>query len=252
MKTLIAYRGPSVANPEVSLDLVISGLKRPSANTKTGPMCQASIYLTDLSPYAAQKIGADVATCNDCVLRPIVARKCRSCGHENRFGAKKCRSCGGELGACYVSTIRGEGSKFKSSRALEPVDTQTAVEIMRGRKVRFGTYGNSSNIPRAVLEPILSVVRSHTLYEQQWLEPHAQWLRRWAMASVGSASDRREARSMGWRTFRRLYPGDRLGKREKLCLHVSRGLQCIDCHQCDGAKTSRHLSKPDYAIHSHR
>ena len=71
--TVEAWRGisPQDGAPIV---LLVTGLVRPSQNSKTGPMVQTYILRRDMRPIEAVTSGADAAICGSCPFRPSVAR----------------------------------------------------------------------------------------------------------------------------------------------------------------------------------
>ena len=72
--TVEAWRGvsPQDGTPIV---LLITGLVRPSQNSKTGPMVQSYIIRQDMRPIEAVTSGADAAICGSCPYRPSVAKQ---------------------------------------------------------------------------------------------------------------------------------------------------------------------------------
>ena len=133
LQRYVVYRGPSTSG--VPIKVVLSNLKIPSVNGKTGPMVQASVYVDNgIHVWENQKSGADSAVCNDCPLRPIKARHCPECGHTNkvRFGLKHCAQCGADSLSCYVVTHQSERSKDVASSA-EPIDLDGCVATIVDR-----------------------------------------------------------------------------------------------------------------------
>ena len=53
---------------------ILTGLRSPSANRKTGAMAQLWILSADESPVDASQSGADASVCGDCPLRWYAAR----------------------------------------------------------------------------------------------------------------------------------------------------------------------------------
>ena len=69
---IVAWRGPSAIDGTPVM-LVLTGLRRPSTNSKTGPMVQSWILREDMHPLEAVKTGADSSICGSCPLRPWLA-----------------------------------------------------------------------------------------------------------------------------------------------------------------------------------
>ena len=64
------WRGPSRLNGE-PIVVLVTGLKNPSENAKTGPRQKAWILAQKEAPHTAQARGADEECCGDCPMRPI-------------------------------------------------------------------------------------------------------------------------------------------------------------------------------------
>ena len=201
--------------------LYASCLKRPSANIKTGPAIQVGVMSKDVHPVEAAKTGKDEATCGSCRLRPSVHKEDKKKGEEV-----------GE-DPCYVKLFR-KGAQWKSLKDKEAQPGVALEHISNARFVRFGEYGNMSAIPREEVEPILRAASNWTLYEHEWKVPINQWMRHFAMASVHSEEEAKEAQAMGWRTFRQTREGEKPTGQEVMCPFVTHGTQCIDCGLCNG------------------
>ena len=214
--TVKAYEGPSTVDGQTIM-LGIGCEEKGSKNTKTGPMVQVGVLLRDVHPVEAVRNGADEAICGGCPLRPTIHAEMKAEGTEvSEF-------------PCYVKKYR-KVAQWKALQAASE-DFDRSLEVLEGRSVRFGEYGNMSSAPREVVEPLLKVVENHTLYEHDWRNPENQWLKLYAMASVHSPEEREEANSMGWRTFR---TGDSVEDGEVFCPNYTHKIQCIDCNLCSG------------------
>tara|TARA_R110000824_G_scaffold88469_4_gene217480 strand:- start:221 stop:910 length:690 start_codon:yes stop_codon:yes gene_type:complete len=214
--TVKAYEGPSTVNGD-NIMLGIGCEVKGSRNTKTGPMVQVGTMLRDVHPVEAVNNGADEAICGGCPLRPTIHAEMKAEGTEvSEF-------------PCYVKKYY-KVAQWKALKAAS-VDYDNALDVLAGRSVRFGEYGNLSSVPREVSEPLLKVTKNHTLYEHDWRNPENQWLALYAMASVHSIEEREEAHSMGWRTFR---TGNSLESGEVFCPNYTHKIQCIDCNLCSG------------------
>ena len=71
----IVYRGPSLLPGGAPIVGVLTGLRKPSANAKTGPMAQLWILAESENPIAAQRTGHDSAICGDCPMRPSALKR---------------------------------------------------------------------------------------------------------------------------------------------------------------------------------
>ena len=70
--TVEIWRGPSPLNGD-AIVMLMTGLGRPSENSKTGPMVQTYIIPQAMAPILAVKSGADESVCGTCPMRPIYA-----------------------------------------------------------------------------------------------------------------------------------------------------------------------------------
>ena len=67
------WRGPSRFDGS-PVGVVVTGLREPSGNGKTGPLLQAWILAENEAPHDAQRSGHDASVCGSCPLRPLLAR----------------------------------------------------------------------------------------------------------------------------------------------------------------------------------
>jgi hypothetical protein len=70
--TVEVWRGPSPLNGD-AIVMLMTGLGRPSQNSKTGPMVQTYIIPQAMAPILAVRSGADESVCGTCPMRPIYA-----------------------------------------------------------------------------------------------------------------------------------------------------------------------------------
>lgn len=217
----VIYDGPSMIDGE-RIVAIVAGLTG-SRNVKTGKMVQTYIIRPDMSPLEAVRKGKDVSICETCVHRGDGT---------------------GEGRSCYVTLIHGpRGVHDALSRGIYPsAKPHDVAEIVAGRMVRLGTYGDPAAVPLAVWQLLVSKAAGWTGYSHQWKTLTDAWAKL-VMASVDSVEQMDEAHERGWRTFRvgaepvrgveincpasKEY-GERVGNR----------VQCIDCLLCMG-RTSR-------------
>lgn len=194
---------------------IATGFESGSSNRKTGDMVQIWILVKSVSPVDAIKTGLDRLICGNCPHR----------GNGDGSGR-----------SCYVNVGQAPFAIWKAwQRGVYP--SMESVEIFRGRKVRFGAYGDPTWIPLELAKSIASVASGWTGYTHQWRKPS---FKEWAsllMASVDSTVDLLEARSRGWGTFRVTKDLDHHSF-ETLCLSESRGTACADCTLCNGRNKS--------------
>jgi len=218
----------------------ISGEHKPSANRKTGPALQVGVMVADMHPCEAAKTGNDHSVCGSCPLRPSVHKAAKEAGEQ--VGDDP----------CYVSLFF-KGAQWRGLSKNKTRAGVVAAYVADADFVRFGEYGNMSALPREVIEPLLKSAKKWTLYEHEWRKPGNQWLQQYAMASVHSEEERREANELGWRTFRIVSQGQEPGPGEIVCPYETHEIQCIKCGLCNGVKPGGDWWKQgaDIAIHSH-
>jgi hypothetical protein len=217
----VIYDGPSMLDGE-RIIVVVTGLAG-SRNTKTGKMVQTYIIRPDMHPVEAVRTGADASICGDCVHRGDGTGKGRS---------------------CYVTLAHGPSNVYRSYlRGVYPAATAAEVaEILAGKMVRIGTYGDPAAAPLALWETLIAKAEGWTGYTHQWRTADAGWARL-VMASADSVGDTREAWLRGFRTFRVgavAMPG-----REVNCPaseEAGKRTQCISCKLCMGSTSKAPVS----------
>ena len=199
--------------------VAITCLDRPSENAKTGPMSQLYM-LTDIHPVEAQKTGEQKKVCGDCALLPA--------------------------GVCYVQRGKGPAAVWRAiqGQAVEPIPPLKYP-------VRLGADGDPAYCPPEIITELVARAPGHTGYTHQWHK--SALLQESCMASIDGltakkrgvtvAQLRRNAKKLGYRTFRVLASGDRLLKNEILCPNYTHGVQCADCLLCNGKKGSQDRRK---------
>jgi len=211
---MIIYNGPSQIDGK-PIVAIATGLEASSSNRKTGGMVQTWILPADVEPHTAVKTGEDVTVCGQCTHRPSTG------------------------GSCYVTVHQAPLSIHRAwKRGRYP---EFDVESFRGRRVRFGAWGDPAAVPTHVWASIAAVADGHTGYTHQWKSADPQ-LASYCMASVDTAGERDIARGMGWRCFRtRLETEDRQHG-EALCpasAEAGKKLTCDTCMACGGANGRR-------------
>ena len=88
--TLCVYDGPSLIDGSRVI-VLLTGIDKPSINTKTGDMIQSYIIRADVAPDIAAKEGLDEAICGSCQLRPMLVKLSGKTGDV----------------PCYVDKVRG-------------------------------------------------------------------------------------------------------------------------------------------------
>lgn len=234
-KGLILHRGisPFDRTPFV----VIMPLGK-SSNKKTGRMLQTYILREDVHPVEAVRTGGDVGICGNCPMRGRVAIPKRDTGR----GTRKRNPRAMELRTCYVNVGQGPGAVWGAYQRgnYTPYVPQMHDDHIRGRTVRFGTYGEPVLIPLPLVQHIASISAGWTGYTHQWMSLQFADYKRYFMASVHTLTgpwSAEHARHLGWRYFRTMRDG-LPGAGEILCpasAEAGKRLTCERCGLCDGA-----------------
>lgn len=113
---------------------------------------------------------------------------------------------------------------------------------LRGRRIRWGAYGDPAILTESVVRDLTAIADGHTGYTHQWRHNWAQWCRGLFQASCDSFADYLAASDAGWRTFA-VVPVGAVPTSGKLCPATAPGSQaaCATCRLCDGAKTDIHV-----------
>jgi hypothetical protein len=211
VRGVVLYRGPSMLD---GAPIVVIAITKFSKNRKTGNMVQTYILRADVDPVAAVRLGYDGSICGDCKHRGDGTGRGRS---------------------CYVNLGQGPLRVFKSFTlgdypAVSPVNP-VWKEIVSGRVVRIGSYGDPAALPVGFWFSVVSGADSWTGYTHQWLVRDD--LRALCMASVDSPAEFDRAQADGWRTFRVRAPEHELFSEEVDCVSL-KGVSCADCRLCRG------------------
>lgn len=212
---VILHRGVS---PFTGEPFVVIATLGESSNSKTGNMAQIYIILdTAEKPTDSLKSGNDAAVCGDCPLRGIL----------------------GKLRTCYVNLGQGPRMIHDAHRRGRYVDYVPAEHdrFFRGRKIRFGAYGEPVLIPLPTVAHLASISAGWTGYTHQYRRPEYQGYRAYFMASVHSVAEGAAANAAGWRYFRASNDGaPAVG--EIVCPASDAGgwaRDCTTCNACRGA-----------------
>jgi len=226
---VILYQGPSQLDGR-PIVAIATGLHRPSANRKTGPMVQTFILRSDVEPVAAIMSGDDRSICGDCPHR-----------HTDR-------------GSCYVNVGQAPTSVWHAyHRGIYSPMTPAALQLFAGRAVRFGAYGDPAAVPYRIWAPIVRRASRWTGYTHQWRR--CGWRYRWfLMASCDSAADRLEVARQGWRTFRVRTASDPVLPGEFICPAADEGgkrTTCERCAACNGTRRDHRKTAGNPVIIAH-
>jgi hypothetical protein len=217
----VIYDGPSMIDGE-RIVAIVTGLTG-SRNTKTGKMVQTYIIRPDMSPLEAVRKGADVSICGTCIHRGDGT---------------------GEGRSCYVTLIHGPRVVYDAlSRGIYPSATPADVaEIVAGRMVRLGTYGDPAAVPIQVWQTLIAKAAGHTGYTHRWRTVDRAWAKL-VMASADGENDAYDAWLMGYRTFR--VGAEPIKGAEINCpasKEAGERTQCIACKLCMGTESRSPVS----------
>ncbi|MGI9141651.1 MAG: hypothetical protein ACR2IJ_00520 [Fluviibacter sp.] len=128
-------------------------------------------------------------------------------------------------------------------RGIYPMATAADVaEIVAGRMVRLGTYGDPAAVPLALWETLIAKAEGWTGYSHLWRTADRGWSRL-VMASADSQMDAKEAWLRGYRTFR--VGAEPMKGREVNCpasKEAGERTQCIACKLCMGSTSKAPVS----------
>ena len=139
-----------------------------STNAKTGDMVQVFILRPDIAPLAAIVSGDDRTICGDCP-------------HRRRWDAALQRF----VRSCYVDVGKSVNSVWRAfARGSYPdYDPSLHARYIRGRRIRWGAYGDPAILSESVVRDLTALADGHTGYTHQWRQPFAQWCRGFFQAS---------------------------------------------------------------------
>lgn len=219
MSSFILFEGPSRidGNPIV---VIGTGFHNRTSNRKTGDMVQTWILKSDMRPHEAVKTKQDYSVCGDCKHRGT---------------------------SCYVLTHQAPTNIYKAYKAgkYTKLDEAQYKALLKGRRVRFGAYGDPAAAPLALWRNLAKHALAFTGYTHQWSHLKNQALKDFCMASVDTKDELKYAQKLGWRTFRVRSDEDELVEKEVVCPASDEGgnkIQCADCTACDGTRSNRKSS----------
>ena len=202
---MLLYKGPSAINGE-PIVCIATGTHNPSKNKKTGAMVQIWILHAKYFPTIAVKKGEDEAICGDCK-------------HRNK--------------SCYVNVFQAPTNIWRSY--IKGLYKKTKVpQAVKNRFVRIGAYGDMAALPEEINNKLVQYSKGHTAYTHQWKLPEAQYLKEIAVASVDSINEYRQAKKLGWQTFRIYKDSDQLITEQRCIAQIIENTQCLDCLKCNG------------------
>ena len=202
---------------------VVSIATLETSNRKTGDMIQVWILKENENPLEALKSGNDVTICGDCKHRD---------------------------GSCYVNVGQAPSQVWKSyQRGIYPELFELSEqdkEGLKGRKVRFGAYGDPVLIHKERINALRSLTggsfTGFTGYTHAWNNPKYHDYKDLFVASVDSKAEYFQAKGKLWKTFRVRKESDALEKYEFSCpasAEAGARKKCFDCMACSGVRKGR-------------
>lgn len=234
---VVLYRGPSEIDG-APIVMIATGLQSNSRNAKTGNIVQTWIMCDDVAPMVAVNTGDDASICGACPHRGKIVD-----------GKNVGRS-------CYVTLFQAPRNIWQTYKdGKYPVAKyRTMPDILAGRRVRLGAYGDPAAVPVAVWDHLLQHVDGVTGYTHQWRTCDVA-ISKWCMASADTVADLEYARNIGYRVFRVRGATDPLQANEIVCPasneYEATGktkTNCAACMLCGG--NSKRAGK-DVAIIAH-
>lgn len=226
MSGFIIYRGPSMIDNK---PIVVVAITKKSQNTKTGNVIQTYILVDNgISPVDNYNSLADYSICGDCP-------------HRRGMG-----------GGCYVNVSHGPNQIAKKiNRNGYEFSLEKASEKCSGRTVRLGSYGDPAAVPIGIWEKLLEKSANHLGYTHQWRNKIANDHMKFCMASVDSEEERKEAKALGYRTFRVRTEDEVLMDFEFVCPASSEAGKKMLCERCKACSGGVDTNKGDPVIQVH-
>ena len=220
----IIWAGPSLIDGS-PIALILTGIKYPSHNLKTGDELQTWIIPDNgVSPQDNINNGNDYSVCGNCVHRPYLKPK-QHCYVKAWQAAHK-------VWQCYDRN----GYEKLNNKIIE---NNPRIKFT---PLRLGSYGDPAAVPYIGWYRILKHIKKFTGYTHQWDQKfYNPKLSKYCMASVESLKESKKAISKNMRYFRVTDKLDR-NKKELICpasKEAGRKLNCINCNACNGTASTR-------------
>lgn len=239
----VFYRGPSMLDG-APIVAILTGLKKRSKNEKTGNgLFQTWIMREDINPLVAVQNGADYSICGDCKHRGHIIMVKKTAKTPN--GQKNVER------SCYVRLDTAPNNIWKSyRRGIYPTLPMNAARaLIAGGKVRGGSYGDPATVPYHVWNALQCDMESGTAYTHQWR--NFPELASFCMASVDTATERAQAKLLGFRTFRVRREHEPLEANERACPASAEKQYRTTCDVCLGCGGRAAREQIDRAIIVH-
>lgn len=215
--SVVLYAGVSMIDNRTPIVVIATGLRRKSANRKTGAMVQTWIIRADMLPTAAAGERADAGICG-------------GCPHRKQLDGSR---------SCYVNVGQAPQGIYRAYVAGSyPVVQSDAeiTELLAGRMVRLGAYGDPAAVPVSIWDAALAQSAGHTGYSHQWKSERLRGVTRYVQASVDSVEEAHKAVALGLGYFRVKAAGTAMLEGETYCPADSNPgvVTCATCRACSG------------------
>tara|TARA_B100001109_G_scaffold255290_1_gene257618 strand:- start:676 stop:1431 length:756 start_codon:yes stop_codon:yes gene_type:complete len=232
--TYIIYEGDSCLDkkPIVAILTLTSNNEKLTGGEKI-ELCQLWFLKKDIDPLTASRTGEDFSICGNCKLRGVANLNKKSGVADSR--------------GCYVLLYMRPLSLYKAIPELPRISMSKAKQLVKGKFLRVGAYGDSGSVPNNYINPLINVSKKFTGYSHQW----ESFTNKNLMASCETLEQRKIAKKKGYRTFRVLTDKSEISENEILCPASKESLKqsnCFKCGLCNGNKSN---SLKDIAIVSH-
>lgn len=214
---MIIYEGPSLLNGAPIYCVATFN----SSNSKTGPMAQTWIMPQQVERPSHQTSEA----------------VCGNCNHRK--------------GSCYVNLAFAPSNIHRKYLAggYRATEIERVALLFKDKGIRLGSYGDPAALPYDLLARITNEALFHTGYTHQWRNFPA--LKELCMASVDSEAEYREAKSLGWRTFRTNHNAQVLGRQEIICPASDEKGKLTTCDKCQACGGLSSKARCDITIKAH-
>lgn len=205
-----------------------------SINRKTGDMAQVWILRDDINPVDAIAKGEDYSICGNCPHRGTYSELVDRMVNRS----------------CYVNVGQAPSSVWKTYQRAGYINALTSKDAwcmmrdaIKGKRIRWGAYGDPSVIDPAVVDYINEHSDGHTGYTHQWREPFAQVFKGIFQASCDGFNDYLNATAQGWKTFTVVNKTASIAYAKQCPATVENSqAQCATCKLCDGARTDIYVT----------
>ena len=239
---VILYEGPSLIQPNVRIVAIATGLRKASANKKTGHEVQTWILLADVDPYTALGTGKDSAICGGCPKRAQEVNIPRQT--KDKDGTVR-EYLGFAKRACYVrpQSFGGIWNAYQRGSYARPSTSQLA-DLFAGKIVRLGSYGDPAAVPLVIWQLVVSKAVGHTGYTHQWKSERLRGVTALCQASVDTPEEAVKAEALGLGYFRVKQADEPVREGEIVCpASAERGYasDCASCRMCSGIDKAKRI-----------